>query len=1065
MDEQILVVEASAGSGKTYALARRYLKLLLNALVKKEEEGLRSILAITFMNKAAVEMKERILELLKQLALDAFKTESHKKNLLDYIGLDEKSCRDAAFQAMHEIIRRYDYFQVQTIDSFINSLLLGCAFRLGLSANFNIREDYNKYIASSLDLLLDLAAQKKEVKDLFLDFIWHYLRIENRGGWLAKNDILSVAKALFSEFNRYGVPFYIHPKSDQDIVAKKKGIYQEIDRISTKIDCDGISKSFVKGIKSFAEKNDASFQIDMLKSASWQKEEIPCNKGASAPEELKEEWSKLRMEIRELCEIEAYSLFNPYIEIFNKIFGFFLLQSQKEDILFLEELNSRACQLFNKDAISVPEIYIRIGSRFRHFLIDEFQDTSVLQWNNIYILIEEALSIGGTLFYVGDRKQAIYRFRGGEARLFDGVRKELGQFGQKVDVLGSNYRSSKEIVQFNNRIFSPENLQSFMSSYNAHQEEKPKKGTSFKFSPAFEEELLQVFSHSEQEFQSDKPKGYVSIDCFDIQSAKPEKGEFDSESQDSEEGPDIIREKLLELLDDLHTRSFEYKDIVILSRSAANVEKISGWLIEEGLPVESERTLNIRENGLIKEITSFLKFLDSPIDDLSFASFILGEIFCTASGIAKEKIEDFIFRNRAQKKAQNVFTPYLYRAFKREFPQIWQQYIEKFFKNVGFLPVYEMLVTIYADFKILDKFSEYQSFFMSFLELAMDKENEHNGIRAFLEYFNDAVNKDLYVKFPSSNAVKVMTVHKAKGLEFPVVIIPFLKISPKAESTSDNRGTSYIPELDRNENALRLLRLKEVYRKFSPEIQVHYNEEYFHSFLDELNNIYVSFTRAEQELYVFISGKPGKTATVDFLIPEGFRTSGKKGRPLKKEEGKEQANLLKPGSYSNWIDMLKDEFKDFRQLKLHEQIKRGNVMHYIFSLIGDLSDKDPSAELSKSLELAKMRFSNFKDFEELREKIEELLNDSRFKELFFCAGAEVFTEKEVVNLFGDTKRIDRLILKDSEAVVVDFKSSMEAEDQAEQVKEYIDLISAIYPEKKVRGYLLYVDDLKIREVS
>src|SRR3989338_10377413 len=175
-DKQIIVVEASAGSGKTYCLARRYLKLLLSASAKtegsgwqpnsrshkpegsgwqpnsrshrQEEEALRSILAITFMNKAAVEMKERILELLKRLALDAFKEESDKKELLAYIGLSESACRDASLRALQEIIRRYDYFQVQTIDSFINALLLGCAFRLGLSANFNIRKDYNKYIAS-----------------------------------------------------------------------------------------------------------------------------------------------------------------------------------------------------------------------------------------------------------------------------------------------------------------------------------------------------------------------------------------------------------------------------------------------------------------------------------------------------------------------------------------------------------------------------------------------------------------------------------------------------------------------------------------------------------------------------------------------------------------------------------------------------------------------------------------------------------------------------------------------------------------------------------------------------
>ncbi|MCX5698810.1 MAG: UvrD-helicase domain-containing protein [Candidatus Omnitrophica bacterium] len=1042
MDKQILVVEASAGSGKTYALARRYLKLLLNASAKQEEDALRSILAITFMNKAAVEMKERILELLKQLALDTFKDESHKRKLLDYIGLDEKPCRDASFRAMQEIIRRYDYFQVQTIDSFINSLLLGCAFRLGLSANFNIREDYNKYIALSLDRLLDFAAQDQETKKLFLDFVRHYLSIENRGGWLAKNDILSVVKSFFSEFNRYGAPFYIYPKGDVEIAAKKKEIYWRIVKISKGIDCDGIDKRFVKGVKDFAGQNDANFQLNRLKSTSWQKEEIPCNKWVLVPGELNQEWSKLRAEIRGLCEMEAYSLFNPYIQIFNKVFGFFLLQSQKEDILFLEELNSRARQLFGKGTISVPEIYYRIGSRFRHFLIDEFQDTSVLQWNNIFILAEEALSTGGTLFYVGDKKQAIYRFRGGEAKLFDEVKKELGQFGQKVDVLGRNYRSSKEIVQFNNRIFSSENLKHFISGYNAYQEAKSKKDEYFRFFPAFEQELLQVFSHSEQEPQLDKLAGYVSVERFDI--------------LHGEEGSDIVREKLLGLIKDLRARSFEYKDIAVFSRGGARVEEISGWLIEEGIPVESEKTLNIRENGLIKEITSFLKFLDSPIDDLSFASFILGEIFCAASGLTKEKIEDFIFRNRMQKKNQGALAAYLYRAFQREFPLAWQRYIEKFFKNAGFLPLYEMLVTIYADFGILDRFPGNQSFFMSFLERVMEKEDEYNGIRAFLKYFKDAVNDDLYVKFPASNAVKVMTVHKAKGLEFPVVIIPFLKINPKAESTSDNRGTSYTPDLDRKENILRLLRLKEDYRKFSPEIQARYNEEYFRGFLDELSNIYVSFTRAKQELYIFIPRKPGATGPVEFLILDDFVELGRKGEPPKKEAGKEKSHVLSPSRYSDWIDMLKDEFKDYSQLKFHKQVKKGEVMHYIFSLLGNLFGKDPDAELNRCLELGQSRFPEFDDFAGLQVKIKTLLKGPRFKELFFCEAGRVFTEKEVVSRFGDTKRIDRLILKDDEAVIVDFKSGTEEEGQTGQVKEYMDLISAIYPKKKVRGCLLWL---------
>ena len=163
--------------------------------------------------------------------------------------------------------------------------------------------------------------------------------------------------------------------------------------------------------------------------------------------------------------------------------------------------------------------------------------------------------------------------------------------------------------------------------------------------------------------------------------------------------------------------------------------------------------------------------------------------------------------------------------------------------------------------------------------------------------------------------------------------------------------------------------------------------------------------------------------------------------------------------------MLKNEFKDTGQLKSHKQIKRGEVMHYVFSLLGNLYDKDLDAELSRCMDLTQVRFPEFDDFEGIKEKIKALISDGRFKELFFCTAGKIFTEKEVVNRFGDTKRIDWLIVKDDTAVIVDFKSGSEVEDQGKQVKEYIDLISAIYPKKKVSGCLLYVDDLKIKEVS
>ncbi|MBU1928559.1 MAG: UvrD-helicase domain-containing protein, partial [Candidatus Omnitrophica bacterium] len=258
----ILTVEASAGSGKTYALAQRYLRLIINPALDLKNIPLNNILAITFTNKAALEMKERILEFLKKTALD--------------VSSDEFS-RKKAFLAMEYLIRNYNYFQVQTIDSFINAILSGCAFKLGLSSNFKVRTDYRDYLAYSLDELIDRSVSSKEVKEAFRSFLKQYLYIDNRLGWFPKKEVLGVIQGFFSQSNKYGIKFSASRIKPEDLIIKKKYILKLLNELENILTPE-TNANFTHSLRSFLEENLESFDVDDL-SVFFARPEFPIRKG------------------------------------------------------------------------------------------------------------------------------------------------------------------------------------------------------------------------------------------------------------------------------------------------------------------------------------------------------------------------------------------------------------------------------------------------------------------------------------------------------------------------------------------------------------------------------------------------------------------------------------------------------------------------------------------------------------------------------------------------------------------------------------------------------------------
>lgn len=1019
---QIAVVEASAGSGKTYCLAKRYLQLLINK-VEFSPEHLRAILAITFTNKAATEMKERVLEILKSMALDSFPTPSQKNDILDALGLKEALAKQKALSLIEAILGNYNFFQVKTIDSFINSLLLGCALYIRRSASFTIKRSHKEYLFYALDLLIEESFTDHKLRKDLDDFLRHYLFVENRGSWFPKDQILELMASLFELVNKYGKSFVCYHSDAGLLFKEKRYIYKKIENLSQKL-CPGLDSRSKKSILTFLKQQDSQFDIAGLPK-SLASPVPPLNKGKEASHEFLKIWQEVHKRLRYLVELDAQVAYGPYIGLFNKLSSIFDSFSQKEDVLFLSQLNYQARFLFDQSGLTVAEAYYRLATRLKHYLIDEFQDTSQLQWDNLELMVQDALSCGGTLFYVGDKKQAIYRFRGGQSQLFDKIKSDFSYYSPVTLFLTKNWRSQKEIVEFNNLVFSSENLSRFLNNSKLSEELN-------------KEQLKQIianFSDSRQSYRNQNQLGYVYV----------EKLQEENQAQRNQ----IVKVKLINLVNSLKQR-FNLGDIALLARDNQEVELLTAWLFEAGIAPESEKTLNVLENPYIKEIISFLHFLYSPIDDLNFAAFILGRFFQVKSGLSQEKITDFLFQAHKNKK---INTPNLYRQFALAFPGVWSEQVEPFFKKVGFISVYELLITIYRHFDLAAFFGA-QVFFKKFLQLCKDSQEQKCGLWGFLAYIKDPEPDKLYVNATGKETVKILTIHKAKGLEFPVVIIPFLRMDISAE-TGTKATKSY---LEKKQDAyLRLLRITKEHRRYSPRLSRIYQNSFQQGCIDELNSIYVALTRPKNELYAFIPRKSGAAINqASFLIEEEIIEKGKKNNYSRSPQ-EEKVIKIESSVYRDWFKDLSEKESAPDSGAYPHQKREGVIFHQLLAKVGDCSGKNIDVYLRKIFQ-GWQGFLSEQSLEVYRSKVKKIVINKKLREIFFNPEASVYCEQEIVGKDGRIKRIDRLIVSKEKALIVDYKrTSLPPERVRKQLEGYKEAVADIYPGKKIEAVVVFLD--------
>jgi len=1024
-NKRLISLLSSAGGGKTYRLSTRYKDLL-----KTDNQNLKKSLAITFTNKAATEMKERILGLLKKEALE--EKDKRAQELIDYI------------------LDNYSDFSVRTIDSFVNSLVRAFSIELGITPESELIMDSNYYKDFATSLIIQSVEQDKTLRRKLSDFIINRIETGGKISWDFHEHLRKGMDRLEKYEGNENVSFEKPPEDltvlDKDIAVcfnKSINIAEEILKYSARN--SGIHSRFLETL----DKVSKTRNIDKLLESAYIKkeaEEALTQKFTNDPKDFGQLFGELKKYVFNYYRQSLLREHNYQIDIYGIYREILKNIREKQKVRFIEDINKELKILFEE--FSIPFVFYRIGEKFIHYLVDEFQDTSRDQWQNLTPLIDNALSEGGSFFYVGDPKQAIYQWRGGDVELFElpsNLFASVGENEKESNYIDKNYRSAPAIVDFLGEVFS-----------NLSEEIKCKMGQKSNFYSGSVKQKIPDFKVDE-DFE-----GLVSIK------------KIQPESKNIEDIFSSINSQLEKAIKEILSRGYSEGDIAILVRRNNDAKEITGYLCEKGYPVVSSETLYLTSNPVIKGILSVLKFLQHPTDNTSFLGLLTSPFFCEQTGLDDNTVINF-----AEDCVSN--TPY-YIQFEKRFPDIWLNYIEPFFTHVGFLPVYDLASDIIRTFKIPENCEGAESFLEAFLEFIHNLEEQSitsiEGMLTEWQKRQDYDNPPSILLPESTEAIKIMTIHSAKGLEFPVVIIPFIYIpfdKDKNEVVIEYKGIKRIIKvkkdiLPENDDALK----KEIESKL---IEKEQNETF-----EEINNFYVALSRAVYELHIFITDEKPQNYSdlwkkvLENFIHEDSYTKGKLQNKPHAEKRKEELPLkyLKMDlegkesveKASSRLLFSKKDVDVLKNEKISESRKTGEILHKVLFYIKDTGDLE---NLDSIIDKSINEFAYPGEREVLKEKIKPIIENIFKKEEikeWFSPEVEVWREKEIISNKGDLYRLDRVVFKNNEIHIIDFKSGEEPLSKwKKQLKSYKEVMSSYFLDKTIKTYIVNLNSSEVIDIE
>ncbi len=1077
---ELLVYKASAGAGKTFTLAVEYIKLLI-----QNPRAYRNILAVTFTNKATTEMKERILSQLYGIRIKDKDSEAYLARIQQDTGLSEEKIRAAAGEALELMIHDYSRFRVETIDSFFQSVMRNLARELELGANLNIELNNFEVLSDAVDSLIEKLDRQSPVLYWLLDYIEERIAEDKR--WNVSDEIKSFGRNIFDEGyieKGEGLRTKLQDKDciknyrrtlnalQTEAVEQMKGFGEHFEEL---LEANGLHPTDLKngsrGIAGYFEKLKNGRTDDGIRNATVEK----CL-------DCPDEWLKKKMDDREaalsLVESELVPLLNEAEKLREKngriihscelslrhVNNIRLLTNIDEEVRLLNRENNRFllsdtnALLHNlvKDGDS-SFVFEKIGATIRNVMIDEFQDTSKMQWDNFRMLLIEGLSQGENSLIVGDVKQSIYRWRNSDWGILSGLKEKIASFPIRVETLDTNRRSAENIIRFNNEIFT-----STCTVLNDIYREEQGKDC---------EELKNAYNDVKQHPFKDLGKGFVKLT-------------FLTTKEDITYADEML-EQLADEAQNLVAQGVQLKDIAILVRKNRSIPLIADYF-DKHTPykIVSDEAFRLDASLAIGMMMDGLRYLSDPDNRIAQAQL--------AAAYQNEVLHNGLSLNTL---LMDDINDYLPADFIRQTD------------TLRLMPLYELLEKLFALFD-LSRIERQDAYLCAFFDAVTEYLQKNSSeLSAFITYWEDRL---CAKTIPSGEVegIRILSIHKSKGLEYHTVLLPFCDW--KLENETMNHTVWCAPEYAPF-NDLDLVPIN----YSSAMRQSLYERDYLHErlqlWVDNLNLLYVAFTRAKKNLIIW--GKDGQKGTVSALLQEAlnkfchserseesvndkwmysdsshsFRmTKGSEEASenevytygslmlseAKQEETTKNKLLVKPTPLPIRLEAFETniEFKQSNRsaefIRGEEEtgeryIRQGQLMHYLFSSIRTHEDI-PSA-------IDRLRFEGViesaKQEEQIRKLTDWALAHPMVKD-WYSGAWELYNECAILyeaNGTLQTRRPDRVMMKDGEVVVVDFKFGKKRPSYNAQVSEYMNLLREM-GYTNIRGYLWYVFNNELEEI-
>lgn len=1030
------VFKASAGSGKTTQLVTEYLTLAF-----QKSDRFRNILAITFTNNATAEMKERIVQTLYTFAFRSYNdfNFSEKKTfdtIKTTLQMDSEQMQSKAEKILQNILYDYDNFSISTIDSFFQRIVRAFALEFGLNLNFNLEISLDDIFEKTINLLISRISKEEETLTYKVEKLVQ-TEMDTSGKWKINNVLTNTLTTIYEEETAIAFDTLQQHFDSQKLKQLSENYKTKRENLTNNINTE------INSIKKLIQENEwkinqrtklenkilnsnsfddflGIFLKKTLETISDEKKDILNSHYCI----IKTNQNKLTNLNFIFKNIDKISIMFDLKEISDQI-------RERDNLFYLSETNNLISKQIEND--DTPYIYEKIGNKYAYFFIDEFQDTSKLQWSNFIPILQNALAgetITGAVGEVklfGDIKQAIYRFRNGDSTLLHQLSTAKGYFEQiKADPsfhsvntsLDTNYRSSRSIINFNNNFFT--HLTKALD-------------------PDGNAKCKDFYADVKQKIGPNAEEGFVSI--------------LFNDSENKDDNSSFFCKEAEKIIQNLQKKGVSLRDIAILCSANDAIADIGQYLASEGYAVLSERSLLLSQSDKIQTLIAAIKYIDNYKDTI--------QKFIIAQQLFKNKNKDLSLLHQQLIEKESKFNTNFSDYIQEELG------IEIDFKALQRLPLFSKINCLIKSFNF-DK--ETDIFLITFLD-NIDKYLQNNNafdIDKFKEWWEK---KGATITLPAPDgldAITLTTIHKSKGLAYPYVIFPF---SQWGNTRTKDSKWIYNKEYSQNpENTLPIFLAKLKKEEVPDQYADHYNEETKLSLIDKLNKIYVAQTRPRKGLFIITTqrNKGNYAKHLDNFIKQSNPEIDSNQLYYCNNEfviqepnfGQENSEISEPKnnltcSYHSDFIPNKSHLL-FDKLTESEAIKKGNAIHNFLSSL----TRFPQTE-EEIISSTKTLSNTYKDV--IINTLKELISNTSTQP-YFCNTAHSFNEISILTPQGEHYRPDRVVfLENGEVSVIDYKTGGHQEKYIAQISNYCSILKEMGYEQ-VTGHLIYLEPFEYEKV-